>query len=277
MFKKFFTSKLTYLVLLFVINISALICVCIYTIKPLDQGQEYIPNNDDYIEPTTSCRYMVQERDFIKYQSYNATVVDNANIYNTYILDTTSITIGDDISEGDLLGKYLGEDVFSSYDSFCLNVIENEEKYEVIVYNYNQFSIQLSLNSRDYYNFDTTNEEIFLKCNDIQTKVVFKGYDYSLFKTQNRIVLKFQTENCKYLINSNMECTLEVKEAEYNKMLCLPASIFNYQTYHKMFYVLQNEQYIPIYVEALEFIDDYALIASSDNSLCKGMFLYLYE
>lgn len=277
MIKKIFSSKLFYLILLFILNISVLICVCIITIKPLDSGTEYFPSGEDKILPTTSSRYLIQEKNFITYESYYAEIINEEEIYSTYKLNEKVIQVGTEIKKDDIIGSYNGNSVYSLFDSFCLDVVECENGYEVITYNYNKFLVEISMGNYDYQHvsFDTT--EIYLNHNGNYYGLNFVGYDYSFFQSSNIIKAVFSPKDCNALINSNSNCTFEIKKDEYKNQLCVSAELFDYQTYHKSFYVIVDNVITLIYVESFEIVDNYALIQSSDLKLEKGMYLYLYE
>ncbi len=277
MLKRIFSSKLFYLILLFVLNISVLIYVCIITIKPLDLGTEYFPSSGNEILPTTSSRYLIKEKNFVTYESYNAEIVDKDGMYSTYKLNNKFIQVGNEIKKDDLLGSYNGDNVYSSHDSFCLDIIECDDGYEVITYNYNMFLLEISLGNYDYQHFTFEAEEIFMNYNGYYYSLNFVGYDYSFFQGSNLIKAIFAPQHCNSLINSNSKCTFEIKRDEYINQLYVSAELFDYQTYHKSFYVVIDDVVTFIYVECFEIVDDYALIQSSDLKLESGMYLYLYE
>ena len=66
-------------------------------------------------------------------------------------------------------------------------------------------------------------------------------------------------------------------QSEKVNQVYVSADLFDYQKYHKSFYVVINGVITFIYVECFEIIDNYALIKSTDLKLEKGMYLYIYE
>ena len=277
MIKRIFSSKLFYLILLFVLNISVLIYVCIITIKPLDLGTEYFPSNGSKILPTTSSRYLIQKKNFVTYESYNAEIIDEDEMYSTYKLNDKFIQVGNEIKKDDLLGSFNGVNVYSSYDSFCLDIIECGDGYEVITYNYNRFFVEISIGNYDYQHISFDAGEIYMNYNGNYYGLNFVGYDYSFFQSSNIIKANFSPQNCNALINSNSKCTFEIKKDEYINQVYVSAELFDYQTYHKSFYVVIDDSIILIYVECFAIVDNYALIQSSDLKLENGMYRYLYE
>ena len=277
MIKKFFTSKLFYLILLFVINISVLISACVITIKPLEEGKEYFPSTENKITSTLTSRYLIQGKDFTTYKSHNAKVLDNENIYSTYIVDSKVVLPGSEIKKGDLIGSHKGHDVYSTFDSLCLDIKANEEVYEVITYNYNQFRVEISLGNFDYLHAKFDSSENYIRHDGDYYAMNFEGYDYSSYQSLNIVKAIFSPKDCRALINSNSNCTLEIKKEEYKNQICVPAKLFDSQLIHKAFYIVLSDKIIPIYVEAFEIVDNYALIRSTDIKLEKGMYLYLYE
>ena len=236
MFKRIFSSKLFYLILLFILNISVLIYVCVVTIKPLDLGTEYFPSSENQIFPTSSSRYLVQEKNFVTYESYSAEIIDDEEMYSTYKLNEKCVQIGDEIKKDVIIGYFNGENVYSLYDSFCLDIIECQDGYEVLTYNYNKFFVEISIGNYDYQHISFDDSEIYMRHNGYYYNLNFVGFDYSFFQSSNIIKANFSPINCNVLINSNSKCTFEIKKDEYKNQVYVSADLFDYQKYHKSFY-----------------------------------------
>lgn len=277
MIKRIFSSKLFYLIVLFILNISVLICFCKITINQIDSGVDFYPSYESQIKPTTSSRYLIREKNFVVYESYSAEIIDDENIYSTYKLDESFFEIGNEIKENDLLGTFNGNNIYATYDSFCLDIKDSENWIELLTYNYNKFLVKVSLGFYDYYHISFENSDIYIKHDGNYYCLNFVGYDYSCFQSSNLIKADFVPENCNALINSNSECTLEIKKGEYNNQLYVSAELFDYQTFYMSFYVEIDDVFTFVYVECFELIDNCALIQSSDVILKNGMYLYVYE
>lgn len=277
MIKRVLTSKLFYLILLFVLNISILIYICILSIKPIDLGIQYIPSSEGEIMPTTFNRYLVQQKDFTIYDVYETEIINSDEMYSTYIVNDTIVQIGSEINKDDILGSYNGDNVYSLYNSFCLDIVVCNDGYEITTYNYDKFYVEVKMNSFKYLSREFESKEIFINYNDEYFRLKLTGYDFSLFQSSNVIKAIFSTENCNSLINSNSSCTLAIKNNEYKNQFYILASVFNNQTYQKSFYILDDNKMTMIFVECFEIVGDYALIKSSSFNLSKGLYLYLYE
>lgn len=276
--KKLLQSKTLYLFLLIVINTIVLIALCVTTYSSTEVGTTYISSGTSEVEPTSSSRYLIESRNFTMYDSYDAVVSDYDYMYSTYVVDDTDIELGNEISKGDVLGEYGGIEIVSEYDSFCIDTIDNETSKEIVTYNYNSFLITIELSPSAYRSaeFDTLSG-IYVNVDDIFYSTKFEGYDYSSFSTENIIEAKFITTNCNTLVNHNSICSIEVAQQTYTAQICVDASLYDSQLFSKLFYVIDGDSIISIYVDSFAIVEDYALISCSSYTLTEGMYLYTYE
>jgi hypothetical protein len=276
--KSILKSKTLYLAILVVVNAAVLISLCFVTFFKDESPQDFIPNGKTTFQPTTTSRYAIQTTDFSTYDIYNAAVIEKADMYHKYTLDSTNVTIGEEMKKNGVIGTYSGLDVLCSSDAICIDLTTLEGVITVTVYNYNAFQITASLTTEEYTKADFNNQQsIFLNGNGSNYDVVFLGYDYDYLESQSIICAFFAPVDCDSFINANSVVTIKSLDKVYKDQMCLPAIVFGNVICSKSFYLVSNDTYEKIYVDAFIIMDEYALIKSSSPLLYGGMYLYLYD
>jgi hypothetical protein len=277
--KKFFKSSTLYLSILFLLNAAVLVALCFTTFSNIDNGTEFAPSIDiSAVEPTTMTRYLIGRKDFNVYKNFGGTLTDGSNMYSTILVDDANIEVGQEVAKDDIVGTYNGEETKAEYDSFCIEINTVLSHKEILLYNYNKFTISIDLAPRDYYEYQFQNtEKVYVHANDKYYKATFRGYNYDNYVATNTITAYFITEHCNELISFNSSLSIEILTENYTNQTYVSSEVFDNNLAYKLFYVENNEMLINIYVESFAIVDNYALIRSNDFTLDSGMYLYLYE
>lgn len=276
--KKVFKSKTLYLALLFLINTSLFIVLCVSTFKNDKSSYiDFVPDTTNAFIPTTSSRYEVRKKNFEVFDSYEGIISKDDEMYSTYILDSCDFSIGSTVEKNEKIGKFKDTIVYSSFESICIDILLDSENNSVVrFYNFNQFSIEIALTFREYtsVNFGEMTG-IYFSGNGYEYNVSFDGYDYDLLEEKSIINARFRPTNCDSFITEKSEVYIKVKKREYLNQFYLPASIFDDSICSKSFYIIENSDYKLIYIDSIYIIDNYALIQCDNYILNESLYLYL--
>lgn len=275
--KKVFKSKTFYLALLFLINTSLFIVLCVSTFKNDKSYIDFVPSTTNSFIPTTGFRYEVRKKNFVVFDSYDGIISENGEMYSTYILDSCEFSIGSKVEKDERIGKLNDTIVYSTFESICIDILlDSENNCVAKFYNFNQFLIEITLTPREYTSINFAGMTgIYFSGNGYEYNVSFDGYDYDLLEEKSIISARFRPVNCDSFITKKSEVSIKVKKKEYFNQLYLPASVFDDSICSKSFYIIENSDYKLIYIDSIYIIDNYALIQCDNYILNEGLYLYI--
>lgn len=263
--------------LLFFINTAVFIVICTFTFKNEETFVDFIPSDSDSFVPSTSSRYEVRKKNFEFFDLYEGIISENEEMYSIYSVNSYDCNIGSIIKKDEQIGKSGDNIVYAVYDSICIDISTDLQNNNIVkFYNYNQFSIEITLSVKEYTGLDFNNiENIYLNGNGLDYNVSFIGYDYQLLEEKSVITAIFKPLNCDSFITKKSEISIKVKKREYLNQFYLPSSVFNDSLCSKSFYIIEGDEYKLVYIEVIHLIDNYAIIQSDSNLLVEGLYLYL--
>jgi len=278
--KKVFTSKLFYLISLVLINICLLVTLFLVINKRFAYPTEYVikePISQGNVETVLSKYYTVKMGDIQVKENRDAYISVFDDLCSEITLDEVEINKLSEITKGQKIGKSGGNDIFSSSDSFCLDVKEVLGSYTVTLYNYDKFIVKVSVSEKEYMQkkLDTV-LAINLYLNEVPCEFQFVEYDLSSFKENGSIYAVFQPKNCKMLVSNYTAVRCDFVLEVIQEVFYTSAAAFDYEIKGNRFYVMNESKSESITLYSNRIVDGYAIIdESSSVELNEGLKLYV--
>lgn len=235
-----------------------------------------IPPVDDPIDGGIKKQYTVGYQVFTSYYERESSISFKENTFIHLNLDSFVLANGSEFKADEIIGTFENNEIKAKYDGVIINSLKNDKKYDVTVYYFNQFSININLTMYDYYAYDmrTLNSPKLILGGNNSYDIKFKDYDFTNIETEGIVGAIFSCLDCDQVVTSNSTTKINSIRSTEGPYYYLEGTDFTSSGERRMYKTIVDNKEKKVEVNCFGIIDKYALIRSSDIELKKGMVLY---